>query len=262
VAALGVVGAFIRWIKDNIVVLQFIAIVIGGGIGLYEYWQDKNESRRISARELALEHIVVDGFLAGASEIEAAGSQLASAWMYVGELRVSPDPNADLLAFQKGLLTTNLCRQMIYDDNTHLAEGTARIRMLDGDLYYAIFAPYEELVHWMRVLALDPPKVVFASNPQSMVNLAQNFHHFAADIAAKAAEILSDDDQLSFSTKQIRGNGRFAQLIEVCKQFTSRHKAYVECSRTQDNQQGDNKKLQELNNWMVQVINSGKVRAM
>ena len=60
--------AVLNWIRDNIEMLKLAVVVVGGGLALMKYSNEQREGRRIAAREMALRHLVIDGFLVAASE--------------------------------------------------------------------------------------------------------------------------------------------------------------------------------------------------
>jgi hypothetical protein len=246
--------ATLAWIKENTAVLQLLVIIIGGGLGLWKYWHEQNEARRIAAREMAIDQIVVNGFLIAASEMESAGQQVVFAWLSVENLRSHKDPQSDFAEWRKGLLENGECKRLLYGNDTRFAAATARIRMIHGALYDAIASSYSELCYRMRELALESPDTPFRADPVSVVFLATNYYRFAGGVATKAAQILTDDAHLTLSTKDVLKDKRLTALIDLCEKYKQKHTAYVEACRTQADLNLKFQKLKELNDWMAQAI--------
>lgn len=256
-----------NWVKDNVDALQFVVaasqfaiIFIGGGLALYKYWHEQSESRRIAAKETAVQHLVVDGFLLAASEIETAGQQVTFAYMSLMEEDVQ-DPKAYLLMLRNGWLGNDCCRQMVYGSTGRLAGAVSRIQMTDDAAYYVIMNVYAELCHWMSFVTLYPPDVVFAS-PQSLRNIknvVDNYYIFGHTVATKAAEIFVNDEHLTLRAGCFRKNKDFNALTGICRDFMQKHKAYV----AQSDQKTRTEKLMELNEWMRQMTgDDGKLKGL
>jgi len=248
--------ATLNWVKDNIAVLQFVVIVLGGGWGLYQYWHAQTESRRVAARQMAIQHLVVDGFFVAASEVERVGYQVVCAWTSANSLRKHKDPVSDFEAWRKELLQSEHCRLILYGTNAHLAEAMCRVRTVHGVFNYAIINSYAGLRDGVRILASEPADL-FLRKSETEMYLYQNYYMFAGGVAAKAAEVLIDDENLTFSTRHILRNKRLVTLIGLCEQFREKHKAYVDAYQAQSDEQATNKRLMELNDWMNWAIEKG-----